>query len=182
MYCRPSSYNNYSNLFFTHVHARLSKRERPDYFWNGLDRTTRGARLSSNFQRASALLTIICISLFYVSFGILLLVPTKIVIGNYLPSSHTLPLRAQILVSQANIISRDALLQSLLSCLFGWSYTSKSLLHHQPKRYFNPGYHKGLEFRTVSHTSSFLVASQPFAGCLHWVPIQLYYTSIIIIL
>ena len=104
MYCRPSSYNNYSNLFFTHVHARLSKRERPNYFWNGLDRTTRGARLSSNFQRASALLTIICISLFYVSFGILLLVPTKIVIGNYLPSSHTLPLRAQILVSQANII------------------------------------------------------------------------------
>ena len=164
-------------MFFTHVHARLSKRERPNYFWNGLDRTTRGARLSSNFQRASALLTII-----YVIFGILLLVPTKIVIGNYLPSSQTLLLRAQILVSQANIISRDALLQSLLSCLFGWSYTSKSLLHHQPKRYFNPGYHKGLEFRTVSHTSSFLVASQPFAGCLHWVPIHLYYISIIIIL
>lgn len=172
MYCRPSSYNNYPNLFFTHVHARLSKRERPYYFWNGLNRTTRGTRLSSNFQRASAFFFT-----FIVSFGILLLAPTKIVIGDYSPSSHTLLLRAQILVSQANIISRDALLQSLLSCLFGWSFTSKSLLHQQPKRYFNPGYHKGLEFHAVSHISSFLVASQPFAGCLHWVPIQLYYIT-----
>ena len=29
---RPSSYNTYSNLLFTHKHARLSKRERPKYF------------------------------------------------------------------------------------------------------------------------------------------------------
>ena len=52
-----SPYITYSNLLFVHVHARLSKRERPSNFWNGLllAVTTGRARLPSNFQRASAI-------------------------------------------------------------------------------------------------------------------------------
>ena len=46
-----------------------------------------------------------------------LIVPTKVVIGNCLPSSRTLLSRTQILVSQANIVTWDVFLQSLLSCL-----------------------------------------------------------------
>ena len=52
---RPSSYNTYSNLLFTHVHAGLSIWERPLYFQNGLllTDTTGGTRLPTNLQRAS---------------------------------------------------------------------------------------------------------------------------------
>lgn len=73
--------------------------------------------------------------------GVCLLAPIKVVIGNYLPSSRTLLLRTQMLVSHANIITWDVFLQSLLSCLLGWSFTSKSILRLQPKRFINPGYH-----------------------------------------
>ena len=52
---RPSSYNTYSNLLFTHVHAGLSIWERPVYFQNGLliTVTTGGTKSPTNLQRAS---------------------------------------------------------------------------------------------------------------------------------
>ena len=84
--------------------------------------------------------------------GIPLQEHTKSVIGNYLPSSRALPLGTQMLVSYANIITRDAFLQSLLSCLSWCLFTSKSILHLQPKRFFTPGYHCwSCTKNTVSH-------------------------------
>ena len=108
--------------------------------------------------------------------GFHLLEPTKIVIDNYLSSSRALPLRAQTLGSQANISSRDAFLQSFLSCLFGWSFTSKSVSRRQPKRCFNPGYHYVvldlMQYPTLNRN---LAEPLPFAKCLHRVPMLLYY-------
>ena len=49
--------------------------------------------------------------------GILLPVPIKLVIGDCSPSSRTLLLRTQMPVSQADIITWDIFLWSLLSCL-----------------------------------------------------------------
>ena len=88
-------------------------------------------------------------------FGVHLSVPTKSVIGSYLPSSQTLLLTTQILVCHTNIITWDAFLQSLLSCLFWQSFTSKSALRHQPKRSFNPVNHMGLVSNAVSRITFF---------------------------
>ena len=99
------------------MHARLSIRERPEYFWNGFNNRTMGRdELSSNFQGASANKTIILSQGEYLV-GVPLLAPIKAVIGDCSPSSRALLLRTQMLVSHANIITWDVFLQSLLSCL-----------------------------------------------------------------
>ena len=74
-------------------------------------------------------------------FGVLLIVPTKVVIDSYLSSSRALPLRTEILASHTSIFTWDVFLRSLLSCLPEWPFTSKSVLRHQPKRCFTSGYH-----------------------------------------
>lgn len=79
-------------------------------------RTMERTWLSFNFQRASANFRILISANFW---GILLLVPTKLVIGDYSPSSQTLPSRTELLGSQSNNFSWDAFLQSFLSCLVG---------------------------------------------------------------
>ena len=96
---RSSPYNVYSNLLFIHIHARLSYKLRPNSFQNGLT-PDYGKRLiifqlseSFSFHKI----------LFYV--GFLLLEPIKPVIDDYSSSSQTLPLRTELLGSQANNLS-----------------------------------------------------------------------------
>ena len=107
--------------------------------------------------------------------GVLLPVPTKAVIGSYLPSSQALPLRTEILVSHANIFTWDALLQSLLSRLPEWPFTSKSELRHQPKRCFTSV--KPCRSRTddtVSHiVFLFWLGPSHQQDDIHWVPMCL---------
>ena len=111
---------------------------------------------------------------------VLLLEPTKVVIGCYHPSSRALLVRTQILVSQANIMTWGVLLRSLLSCLPGLSLTSKGIMRHQPKRFFNP-VNQLVVLDQIQHpvSSPNLAGPQPSARRLHWVPmLQLVYNAV----
>ena len=172
---RSSPYISYSNWLFTHVHARLNKRERPNYFWNGLLLTGQREGLDylptfRELQRS------FCHFMKSQKIDVLLLEPIKAVIGCCHPSSRTLLLRTQMLVSHANIVTWDVLLQSLLSCLPGLSFTSKSEMRHQPKRYFTPENHCrfwSCQLCSIPHNLlSWLGPSHQQDG-IHWVPMCL---------
>ena len=67
---------------------------------------------------------------FFKHIGLLLLEPVKLVIENYFSSSRTLLLRTELMISQVINYTWDVSLQSLLSCLVGQLFTSKSIVHH----------------------------------------------------
>ena len=82
-----------------------------------------------------------------------------------------------MLVSYANIITRDAFLQSLLSCLSQWLFTSKSVSRHQPKRFFSHEYHCWSSTRNAVSHILFVTWLGPShqQDDIHWVPMRLQY-------
>ena len=112
--------------------------------------------------------------------GVPLPVPTKSVIGNCLPSSRTLLSRTQMVVSHANIITWDVFLRSLLSCLTQQLLTSKSVLRHQPKRFFSSGYHCWSSTKNAVSHILFVIWLGPShqQDDIHWVPMCLQFISL----